>query len=106
MIVTRLELVDFRNYESGTFDFTSGTTAILGDNGQGKTSFLEAVGVLATRLVSERTGLPVIGAGGVRRIEDVRQYLDAGASLVAVGTAGLAHPRVPERLVRAWRRHG
>jgi dihydroorotate dehydrogenase (NAD+) catalytic subunit len=67
---------------------------------------LLAVGVLATRLVSERTGLPVIGAGGVRRIEDVRQYLEAGASLVAVGTAGLAHPRVPERLVRAWRRHG
>ncbi len=67
---------------------------------------LLAVGVLATRLVSERTGLPVIGAGGVRRIEDIWQYLEAGASLVAVGTAGLAHPRVPERLVRAWRRHG
>lgn len=48
MIVTRLELVDFRNYESGTFDFTSGTTAILGDNGQGKTNLAEALAYLAT----------------------------------------------------------
>lgn len=67
---------------------------------------LLAVGVLATRLVSERTGLPVIGTGGVRCIDDVRQYLSAGASLVAVGTAGMADPRVPERLVRQWRRSG
>ncbi len=60
------------------------------------------VGVLATRLVSERTGLPVIGVGGVRWMDDIRQFLEAGASLVAVGTAGLADPRVPERLARAW----
>jgi dihydroorotate dehydrogenase (NAD+) catalytic subunit len=64
------------------------------------------VGVLATRLVSERTGLPVIGVGGVRWMDDVRQYLEAGASLVAVGTAGLADPRVPERLAKAWRDSG
>ena len=60
------------------------------------------VGVLATRLVSERAGLPVIGVGGVRSLDDVRQYMEGGASLVAVGTAGLADPRVPERLARAW----
>ena len=63
---------------------------------------LLAVGVLATRQVKERTGLPVIGVGGVRTLTDVEQYLAAGASLVAVGTAAMADPRVPERLVSEW----
>jgi dihydroorotate dehydrogenase (NAD+) catalytic subunit len=55
--------------------------------------------VLATARVVERTGLPVIGVGGVRSAADVRQYLAAGASLVAIGTAALADPRLPERVI-------
>jgi len=62
------------------------------------------VGVLATRRVTERVGMPVIGVGGVRTAADAREYLAAGASLVAVGTAALADPRVPERLARALAR--
>lgn len=62
------------------------------------------MGIEATRRVREATGLPVIGVGGIRRPADVRQYLDAGATLVAVGTAALADPRVPERLAEAWTR--
>ncbi len=48
MIIERLELVDFRNYESGSFELTSGVTAILGDNGEGKTNLVEALAYLAT----------------------------------------------------------
>lgn len=48
MIVTRLELVDFRNYPSATFDLRAGTTAVVGRNGQGKTNFAEALAYLAT----------------------------------------------------------
>ena len=58
------------------------------------------VGVKITRLVSRRTGKPVIGVGGIRTGADALQYLEAGASLVAVGTAALADPRAPERIVR------
>jgi dihydroorotate dehydrogenase (NAD+) catalytic subunit len=59
------------------------------------------VGLLAVSRVLERTGgMPVIGVGGVRSTADVRQYLRAGASLVALGTAALADPRLPERIVR------
>lgn len=59
------------------------------------------VGVLATRRVKERApDLAVIGVGGIRSAEDAQQYLWAGASLVAIGTAGLADPRLPERVVR------
>ncbi len=58
------------------------------------------IGVLATRRVTERVGIPVIGVGGIRTAADARAYLDAGASLVAVGTAALADPRAPERIAR------
>ena len=59
------------------------------------------VGILAVARVVERTrGMPVIGVGGVRSAEDVRQYLGVGAALVAIGTAGLADPHLPGRIVR------
>lgn len=75
----------------------------LGAGGGGMSGpALLPVGILATRRVHERTGLPVIGTGGIRIAEDVAQYLDAGASLVAVGTAALADPRCPERLAAEW----
>ncbi|HMJ58916.1 MAG TPA: dihydroorotate dehydrogenase [Gemmatimonadales bacterium] len=58
------------------------------------------VGVLATRRVTEKVGIAVIGVGGVRTTADAREYLAAGASLVGIGTAALADPRVPERIAR------
>jgi dihydroorotate dehydrogenase (NAD+) catalytic subunit len=66
------------------------------------------IGVLAvTRIVERCPDLPVIGVGGVRSASDVRQYLRAGASLVAVGTGALADPHLPERIIRDLERnHG
>jgi dihydroorotate dehydrogenase (NAD+) catalytic subunit len=58
------------------------------------------IGVLATRRIRERVGMPVIGVGGIRTANDAREYLAAGAVLVAIGTAALADPRVPERIAR------
>ena len=48
MIVTRLELVDFRNYVEASFQFHHGITAIVGLNGQGKTNLAEALAYLAS----------------------------------------------------------
>jgi dihydroorotate dehydrogenase (NAD+) catalytic subunit len=72
-------------------------------NGNGGVSgpALLPIGVQAVRRIRERLpDTPVIGVGGVRSAADVRQYLDAGASLVAIGTAQLADPRLPERIIR------
>lgn len=71
-------------------------------NGSGGLSgpALLPMGVLATRRVRERVQMPVIGVGGVRTTSDAREYLAAGASLVAIGTAALADPRVPVRIAR------
>lgn len=80
-----------------------GATPRLG-NGNGGMSgpALLPVGVLAVRRVREALPeVPIIGVGGVRTAGDVHQYLQAGAGLVAIGTAQLADPRLPERLVAA-----
>lgn len=65
------------------------------------------IGVQAVRRVRERAPeLAVIGVGGVRSAADARQYLRAGATLVAIGTAALADPRLPERVVAELEAHG
>ena len=72
-------------------------------NGNGGVSgpALLPIGLLAVRKVKERMpDVPVIGVGGVRSARDVRQYLRAGASLVAIGTGHLADPHLPVRIVR------
>lgn len=44
--------------------------------------------------------LAIVGCGGVRTGEDVVEFLLAGASAVAVGTAHFAEPRVGNRIVK------
>lgn len=81
--------------------FDDHSRARLG-NGNGGVSGpgLLPVGVLAVARIVERIApTPVIGVGGVRSADDVRQYLKVGAALVAIGTAALADPRLPERIV-------
>ena len=85
--------------------FRNGKPRLGQGNGGVSGPALLPVGVLATRRVIERTGgMPVIGVGGIRSADDARQYFEAGAALVAIGTAGLADPRVPERVARGLER--
>lgn len=56
--------------------------------------------------VSQHTDLPIIGMGGIADVDDVIDFLSAGASAVAVGTANFINPfvcpeiigKLPERL--------
>jgi dihydroorotate dehydrogenase (NAD+) catalytic subunit len=61
---------------------------------------LLAVGVLATWRVRQAVQVPIIGAGGVQHANDVLQFMLAGASAVAIGTAALANPKLPAKIVR------
>lgn len=50
-------------------------------------------------------GIPIIGTGGVRTVEDVVEMVRAGASLVAVGTSSFVDPFAARDLLselRAW----
>jgi DNA replication and repair protein RecF len=107
VIVEHLELIDFRNYVSGSFDLTAGTTAIIGDNGQGKTNLAEALAYLAT--LSSFRGAPTeamvrVGAStavirATVRHDDGRETLieaelaAAGRSRVQVNRQKLARVR-------------
>ena len=48
MIIKRLELADYRNYETLDLEFDQGTNILYGDNAQGKTNILEAIYLAAT----------------------------------------------------------
>ncbi len=79
----------------------AGGTARLGA-GRGGTSgpALLPVGLAAVREIAAAVDVPVMGVGGILTAEDARAYLDAGASLVQVGTGSLADPRCAARIAR------
>jgi dihydroorotate dehydrogenase (NAD+) catalytic subunit len=62
------------------------------------------VGVLATYKVANAVRLPVIGVGGISAATDIVQYVLAGASLVAVGTAAMQKPKLAAQLVKELER--
>jgi dihydroorotate dehydrogenase (NAD+) catalytic subunit len=45
--------------------------------------------------------IPILGLGGIEKVEDVLDYLSVGASAVQVGTASFTDPKASQRLVEA-----
>ena len=70
MIVTRLELRDFRNYEAAELQLPAGLAVVVGPNGAGKTNLLEAVYFGCT--------------GGSPRTSNERELVRRGASVARV----------------------
>jgi dihydroorotate dehydrogenase (NAD+) catalytic subunit len=56
------------------------------------------------RRVAREAGVPIIGLGGVTRWEDAAEFVLAGASAVGMGTATLADPSSPRRVLRGLER--
>ena len=59
---------------------------------------IKPVALRAVYMVSRALGLPVIGMGGVTTAQDVLEFLAAGASAVAIGTASFRDPLLAARL--------
>jgi len=57
------------------------------------------VAIRMVNQVSQAVKLPIIGMGGVMTGQDVIEFLLAGASAVAVGTAALVDPTAPIRIL-------
>jgi dihydroorotate dehydrogenase (NAD+) catalytic subunit len=55
---------------------------------------IRAVALAQVRAVAARVSVPVIGMGGVAGARDAANLLDAGAALVAVGTASFRDPTI------------
>jgi len=61
-----------------------------------------AIKPLALRLVwqvARQVNIPVIGIGGIASVDDVMEFLIAGASAVQIGTANFYDPTVSQRVV-------
>jgi dihydroorotate dehydrogenase (NAD+) catalytic subunit len=71
---------------------------------------LKPVGLRVVFEVAQVVKIPIVAIGGIGSLEDVLDYLMAGASAVQVGTAIFADPTLPVRLIgelEAWcRQHG
>ncbi len=106
MIVEHLEVVDFRNYRTGSFELNAGTTVVIGDNGHGKTNLVEALAYLAT--LSSFRGAPndaLVRMGADTAVIRARVRHDDGRELLIeaeVAVAGRNRIQVNrQRLVRA-----
>jgi dihydroorotate dehydrogenase (NAD+) catalytic subunit len=53
--------------------------------------------------VARRVSIPIVGMGGVRTVVHARQLLDAGATLVAVGTESFRDPLAGARIAAGLR---
>jgi dihydroorotate dehydrogenase (NAD+) catalytic subunit len=82
------------------FDPGSGRPALGAGEGGMSGRALRPAGVRAVAVARRVSSLPLLGVGGIVRVEDAIQYLRAGASLVQVGTASFAAPRAAERIAR------
>lgn len=81
------------------FDVTTGRPVLGAGSGGVSGPALLPLGVHAVARARQRVDVPIIGVGGVRAADDVVQYLLAGASLVQIGTASFADPRVAVRVL-------
>lgn len=90
MHLTELWLSDFRCYGSAHLSLSDGLTVIEGDNGQGKSSLLEAVAYLATQrsfrrvpneaLIRQGAGVAIVRAEGQRDGRSVLLEAEISAS--------------------------
>jgi cyclase len=81
-------------YESGADEITFlDVSASL----EGRKAMLDVISRTA-----EAIFIPLTVGGGVRKIEDVASYLDAGADKVSIGTAAVSNPELIEEISKKY----
>ncbi|PJY98729.1 dihydroorotate dehydrogenase B catalytic subunit [Bacillus vallismortis] len=73
-------------------DLTSGKPILANQTGGLSGPAVKPVAIRMVYEVSQAVNIPIIGMGGVQTAEDALEFLLAGASAVAVGTANFVNP--------------
>ena len=76
----------------------SATPWLGGGNGGLSGPAIRTVALAQVAAVAARVAIPIVGMGGVSCGADARAMLDAGASVVAVGTECFRDPAAAERI--------
>jgi dihydroorotate dehydrogenase (NAD+) catalytic subunit len=61
---------------------------------------VRAVALAQVAAVAAKVAIPIVGMGGIQTARHARQFLDAGAKLVAVGTESFRDPLAARRVAR------
>lgn len=95
--VTRLDLTEFRCFETLRLEVEAAPVVLTGANGAGKTNLLEAISLLAPGRGLRRARLAEVGRLGAARPWGVAARVRARGREIAVGTALEAPPPGPPR---------
>ncbi len=84
--------------KASAIDPVSGAPALAAGHGGLSGPAVRPVALQQLRAVAAATGIPAIGMGGICHGADAREFIAAGASLVAVGTENFRDPRAGSRV--------
>ncbi len=84
--------------KASAFDPATGEPALAAGHGGLSGPAVRPVALQQLRSVAAATALPAIGMGGIGCGGDAREFLSAGATLVAVGTENFRDPRAGSRI--------
>ena len=86
-------------YPAMAIDFRTGKSRLGNPTGGLSGPAIKPITLKLVWEVRKAVEIPIIGLGGVERVEDVLDYLSVGASAVQVGTASFSDPTITQRLV-------
>jgi dihydroorotate dehydrogenase (NAD+) catalytic subunit len=86
-------------YPAMAIDFRTGKSRLGNRTGGLSGPAIKPITLKLVWDIRKAVDIPVIGLGGVEKVDDVLDYLSVGASAVQVGTASFADPAVTGRLV-------
>jgi dihydroorotate dehydrogenase (NAD+) catalytic subunit len=86
-------------YPAMAIDFRTGKSRLGNPTGGLSGPAIKPITLKLVWEVCKAVKIPVIGLGGVEKVDDVLDYLSVGASAVQVGTASFADPTVTQRLI-------
>jgi dihydroorotate dehydrogenase (NAD+) catalytic subunit len=84
--------------KASAIDPVSGAPALAAGHGGLSGPAVRPIALQQLRAVAAATAIPTIGMGGICRGADAREFLAAGAVLVAVGTENFRDPRAGSRV--------
>jgi dihydroorotate dehydrogenase (NAD+) catalytic subunit len=86
-------------YPAMAIDFRTGRSRLGSQTGGLSGPAIKPITLRLVWEVRKSVEIPIIGLGGIEKVEDVLEYLAVGAIAVQVGTATFVDPRTSQRLV-------